>query len=252
MALILPVIMCGGSGTRMWPLSRESYPKQFLPLLGERSSFEEALRMLARPSIFAPPIAISNRDYRFLVGEQMQKAGVEGEIVLEPMRRDSGPAVAVAAEIAFRRAPDTVVAMLAADHSIAERDGFVELCQRAARRRGKRAHRDAWRDARSRRNRLRLHPPRQAGGRTRVRGRRLHRKARRGARKAIRRCGLSVELRQFLLPRGCHARGDRGVRTADGAGRARGRGRRAQAISIFSFWTPTPSRRRRRNPSTTR
>ena len=62
----------------------------------------------------------------------MQKAGVEGEIILEPMRRDSGPAVAVAAEIAFRRAPDTVVAMLAADHSIVDRDGFVELCQRAA------------------------------------------------------------------------------------------------------------------------
>ena len=132
MSLILPVIMCGGSGTRMWPLSRESYPKQFLPLLGERSSFEETLRMLARPSIFAPPIAISNRDYRFLVGEQMQRAGVEGEIVLEPMRRDSGAAVAVAAEIAFLRTPETVVAMLAADHSIADREGFVELCRRAA------------------------------------------------------------------------------------------------------------------------
>ncbi|MBX9759834.1 MAG: mannose-1-phosphate guanylyltransferase/mannose-6-phosphate isomerase [Beijerinckiaceae bacterium] len=132
MPSILPVIMCGGSGTRMWPLSRESYPKQFLPLLGERSSFEETLRMLARPEIFAPPIAISNRDYRFLVGEQMLKAGVEGEIVLEPMRRDSGPAVAIAAEIAFRRDPQTVVAMLAADHAIGDREGFVALCQRAA------------------------------------------------------------------------------------------------------------------------
>ena len=132
MSLILPVIMCGGSGTRMWPLSRESYPKQFLPLIGERSSFEEALQMLARPEIFDAPIAISNHRYRFLVGEQMENAGVQGQIVLEPVRRDSGPAVAVAAEIAFRRAPDTVVAMLAADHAITDREGFVALCQRAA------------------------------------------------------------------------------------------------------------------------
>lgn len=132
MSLILPVIMCGGSGTRMWPLSRESHPKQFIPLLSDRSSFEEALRMLAKPEVFAPPVAISNRDYRFLVGEQMQKAGVKGDIVLEPMRRDSGPAVAIAAEIAFRRSPKTIVAMLAADHSILDREGFVALCQRAA------------------------------------------------------------------------------------------------------------------------
>ena len=76
----------------MWPLSRESYPKQFLPLISEDSSFIEGLRMMSRPDIFAAPIAISNKDYRFLVGEQMQAAGIQGEIVLEPMRRDSGPA----------------------------------------------------------------------------------------------------------------------------------------------------------------
>jgi len=132
MSLILPVIMCGGSGTRMWPLSRESHPKQFLPLISERSSFEEVLRTLARPDIFAPPVAITNREYRFLVGEQMERAGVSGDIVLEPMRRDSAPAVAVAAEIANRRAPGTIVAMLAADHSIMKRDSFVDLCVKAA------------------------------------------------------------------------------------------------------------------------
>lgn len=116
----------------MWPLSRESYPKQFLPLISHDSSFVEALRMLSRTDIFASPIAISNKDYRFLVGEQMQAAGVEGQIVLEPMRRDSGPAVAVAAELAYRRSPETIVAMLAADHSILDREGFVALCQKAA------------------------------------------------------------------------------------------------------------------------
>lgn len=116
----------------MWPLSRESYPKQFLPLISQDSSFIESLRMMSQPDIFTAPIAISNKDYRFLVGEQMQTAGVKGEIVLEPMRRDSGPAVAIAAELAYRRSPDTIVAMLAADHSILDRDGFVLLCQRAA------------------------------------------------------------------------------------------------------------------------
>ena len=132
MSLILPFIMCGGSGTRMWPVSRESLPKQFIPLLDERSTFQTTLAMLARPELFAPPCVITNRDYRFLVGEQMQGVGVTGDIVLEPMRRDSGPAVAVAAELAFRRNPDSVVAMLAADHVIQDREGFVALCAQAA------------------------------------------------------------------------------------------------------------------------
>lgn len=132
MSLILPFIMCGGSGTRMWPVSRESLPKQFIPLLDERSTFQTTLAMLARPELFAPPCVITNRDYRFLVGEQMQGVGVTGDIVLEPMRRDSGPAVAVAAELAFRRSPDSVVAMLAADHVIQDREGFVALCAQAA------------------------------------------------------------------------------------------------------------------------
>lgn len=132
MTSILPIVMCGGSGTRMWPLSRESHPKQFIPLLGERSSFEETLAMLARPDVFAPPVVITNRDYRFLVGEQMQAVGCGGQIVLEPVRRDSGPAVAVAAELAFRRAPDAIVAVLASDHSITDREGFVALCREAA------------------------------------------------------------------------------------------------------------------------
>ena len=106
MTSILPVIICGGSGTRMWPLSRESLPKQFLPLIGEQSSFQERLLMVAGSSIFDAPLAISNIDYRFMVGEQMRQVGVAGRIVLEPERRDSGPAIAVAAEIAFRRDPE--------------------------------------------------------------------------------------------------------------------------------------------------
>ena len=128
---ILPVIMCGGSGTRVWPASRESLPKQFIPLVGAASTFEMAMEVLADDS-FDTPVVISNHAYRFLVGEQLLKMGRAARIVLEPEARDAGPAVAVAAALAARQGPDTVVAVLAADHVVRNRDGFVALCRRAA------------------------------------------------------------------------------------------------------------------------
>ncbi|MCC2098044.1 MAG: NTP transferase domain-containing protein, partial [Hyphomicrobiales bacterium] len=124
MTKIVPVIMCGGSGTRLWPLSRESLPKQFIPLFSEKSSFQTIAELLASDSLFEGLIVITNREYRFLVAEQLDQIGVEAEIVLEPMRRDSGPAVAVAAELAARRGPDTIVAIVAADHSIGNPGAF--------------------------------------------------------------------------------------------------------------------------------
>ena len=130
MRKIQPVIMCGGSGTRVWPESRETLPKQFIPLVGERSTFQTTMQMLADPA-FEKPIVISNKDYRFLLADQLREIGAEAEIVLEPMRRDSGPAVAVAAGLAARRAPDTVVVVLAADHVVRDRPGLVDLCKKA-------------------------------------------------------------------------------------------------------------------------
>ena len=132
MSKIVPVIMCGGSGTRMWPESRESLPKQFIPLFGERSTFQDAAAMLADETVFERLIVITNRDYRFKVAEQLDDIGVRAEIVLEPVRRDSGPAVAVAAELAARDKPDAIVAVLAADHRIADRDGLKRQLERAA------------------------------------------------------------------------------------------------------------------------
>jgi mannose-1-phosphate guanylyltransferase/mannose-6-phosphate isomerase len=132
MPKILPVIMCGGAGTRVWPESRESLPKQFIPLVGPRSTFQMIVATLNEPAIFARPIVITNKEYRFRAAEQLDQIDLEAEIVLEPMRRDSGPAVAVAAELAWRRAPDTIVAVLAADHVIQVPDRFVELCRLAA------------------------------------------------------------------------------------------------------------------------
>jgi mannose-1-phosphate guanylyltransferase/mannose-6-phosphate isomerase len=123
--------MCGGCGTRVWPESRESLPKQFIPLLGTRSTFQMAVEMLADP-LFETPIVISNQDYRFLVSEQLKEIGREARIVLEPLRRDSGPAVAVGAELAAEIAPDTIVAILAADHIVKDHQGFVQSCRQAA------------------------------------------------------------------------------------------------------------------------
>ncbi len=128
MTKILPVIMCGGSGTRMWPESRETLPKQFIPLFGAFSTFQNTVIQLADRSVFERPVVLTNSDYRFLVAEQLAHIKMEAEIVLEPVRRDSAAAVAVAAEIAARRAPDMVVAVLAADHMIKNPARFVELC----------------------------------------------------------------------------------------------------------------------------
>src|SRR3984893_2321351 len=128
---ILPVIMCGGAGTRVWPESRESLPKQFISLIGSLSTFQMASELLS-DSVFETPVVISNHDYRFLVAEQLEKINREARIVLEPVRRDSGPAVAVAAELALQSGPETIVAVLAADHVVRDQRGFIELCKRAA------------------------------------------------------------------------------------------------------------------------
>ena len=132
MATILPIIMCGGSGTRMWPESRESFPKQFLQLTGPLSSFQSTAVMLAGAAQFARPIVITNTDYRFLVAEQLAQVKVDAEIVLEPVRRDSGPAVAAAAEIAYARDPEAIVIIMAADHVVQKRDELIALCVKAA------------------------------------------------------------------------------------------------------------------------
>ncbi len=132
MQKILPVIMCGGAGTRMWPESREATPKQFIQLFGERSTFQDTMAMLDASPLFETPLVITNADYAKIVAGQVTEIGASAEIILEPMRRDSGPAVAVAAEIGFRRSPDTILAVLASDHSVLDRAGMVAICAEAA------------------------------------------------------------------------------------------------------------------------
>ena len=77
-AQIIPVIMCGGAGTRLWPVSRESKPKQFVPLVGAESTFQQMLARIADPELFARPIVITNAEFRFVVAEQLRECGIDG------------------------------------------------------------------------------------------------------------------------------------------------------------------------------
>jgi mannose-1-phosphate guanylyltransferase/mannose-6-phosphate isomerase len=129
---VIPVLMCGGSGTRLWPISRESMPKQFVPLVGNGSTFQHALRHIRDGGLFSRPIVVTNVDFRFVVAEQLREAGVEADIVLEPMRRDSGPAVAVAAVLAAARDANALVLVLAADQLIKDPAAFGRGCRNAA------------------------------------------------------------------------------------------------------------------------
>src|SRR5437762_7556351 len=129
---IIPVIMCGGAGTRLWPVSRESMPKQFVPLVGEGSTFQQVLGRICDPELFGRPIVITNTDFRFVVAEQLRERGVEADIVLEPMSRDSGPAVAVSAVLAAERDRNALVLVLAADHVVRKPDAFRAACRLAA------------------------------------------------------------------------------------------------------------------------
>ena len=126
---IIPLIMCGGAGTRLWPASREVRPKQFLPLFGPRSTFQDTLVRVSDPSLFERPIVITNAAYRFMVLEQLAEIGCEADILLEPMRRDSGPAIAAGAVFAEMRHPEAVVLALAADHVVRDTPAFIAACR---------------------------------------------------------------------------------------------------------------------------
>ena len=126
---ITPLVLCGGSGTRLWPASRGSRPKQFLPLFGTRSPFQETLLRVADASLFLRPVVVTNSAHRFLVAEQLRAIDVEADVVLEPDGRDSGPAIAAGTVfIADRLGEDAHVLVLAADHMIRDTEGFRSSC----------------------------------------------------------------------------------------------------------------------------
>src|SRR5271155_4359442 len=126
---IVPLIMCGGAGTRLWPASREVRPKQFLPLFGTRSTFQETILRVSDATLFDRPVVITNNAYRFMVAEQLAEIGFEADILLEPMRRDSGPAIAAGAAFAETRDSAAIGLALAADHVVADAAAFVAACR---------------------------------------------------------------------------------------------------------------------------
>ena len=132
---IVPVILAGGQGTRLWPLSRSARPKQFLELMGESSLFEQTLARVADRELYEAPIVLTNAEYRFLVAEQAQAAGVElAAVLLEPVARNTAPAIAAAAFLAVASfGADAVLHVLASDHAIPADATYFAAVEAAAR-----------------------------------------------------------------------------------------------------------------------
>ena len=121
----MPVILSGGSGSRLWPVSRESFPKQFWGLLNHDRSMIVETALRGRGPGFAAPVIVCNNEHRFLVAEQLRDAGItDARIVLEPVGRNSAPAVAAAALLVAQTDPQAVIWMMAADSAIEDVDAL--------------------------------------------------------------------------------------------------------------------------------
>ena len=129
---IIPVILSGGSGQRLWPLSRELYPKQFLPLVSDKTMIQETALRVANHERFADPVVICNAEHRFIVAEQLREKGITpSDILLEERGRNSGPAVVAAALRIHQRDPNALMFMLSSDHVIRDPQAFVETALKA-------------------------------------------------------------------------------------------------------------------------
>lgn len=121
---ITPVLLCGGSGTRLWPLSRKSYPKQFGPLLGNESLFQGSARRLTGPE-YAPPVVVTSDDFRFIVTEQLSAVDIQpAAILIEPEARDTAPAILAAALFIAESDPDGLMLVAPSDHVIPDAEAF--------------------------------------------------------------------------------------------------------------------------------
>lgn len=130
--MLIPLILSGGSGTRLWPISRKNLPKQFLPLSGEGTLFQQTIARTERLPKVAPPIVVASADHRFLVADQLLESLVDGAtIILEPVPRNTAPAIALGALQAVARDPEAVLLVLPADHLIGDTEGFVAAVQQA-------------------------------------------------------------------------------------------------------------------------
>ena len=132
MRKIIPVVLSGGSGTRLWPLSREKYPKQLLPLVGEQSMLQATVaRMDGIPGL-TEPLLVCNEEHRFVVAEQLRLLGKQGKVILEPFGRNTAPALTLAALCAMQQGDDPVLVVMPADHVILDEVIFREAVVKAA------------------------------------------------------------------------------------------------------------------------
>ena len=136
MIQVTPVILCGGSGTRLWPLSRTGFPKQFLCLTGNESLFQQAAQRLSHLGnaeiAVANPIIVTGEDHRFLAAEQLREAGIElGSALLEPVGRNTAPALTLAALAAMQGDVDPVLVVTPADQTVVNAVAFTVAMQKA-------------------------------------------------------------------------------------------------------------------------
>jgi mannose-1-phosphate guanylyltransferase/mannose-6-phosphate isomerase len=125
--LIHPVILSGGSGTRLWPMSRAAYPKQLQPLLSERSLLQDSVTRVLGAQRFAAPIILANEDHRFIIAEQLRQIDVKPQtIMLEPVARNTAPAAAAAALWLAQRDPEALMLIMPSDHAIADPQAFLD------------------------------------------------------------------------------------------------------------------------------
>ena len=132
--LIQPVVLSGGSGTRLWPLSREKYPKQLLPLIGDDSLLQATVRRVEGIAgvELAPPMVVCGEEYRFVIAEQLRLLGKPGIIVLEPLGRNTAPALTLAALAAIKNGADPVLLVMPADHVITNLAAFQSVVSQGA------------------------------------------------------------------------------------------------------------------------
>jgi mannose-1-phosphate guanylyltransferase / mannose-6-phosphate isomerase len=129
---IHPVVLCGGSGTRLWPLSRALYPKQLLALASERTLFQDTILRTADATRFAPPLVIGNEEHRFILAEQLRQLDISSRaLVVEPVGRNTAPAAAVGALLLIQDDADALMLVMPADHVIADAGAFGEAVARA-------------------------------------------------------------------------------------------------------------------------
>lgn len=130
--MIIPVILAGGSGTRLWPLSRQLYPKQFLPLVNGKTLFQETALRLNGGDGIAPAIVVCNEEHRFMVAEQMREVSLDtAQIILEHEGKNTAPAAYIAAEFARQTNDDAILLVLPADHHITDLNILLETVQQS-------------------------------------------------------------------------------------------------------------------------